>query len=390
MPRQQAAAKLMDAQIQRVPLVLYATMTAIGIVSWTHPDVRAMRAATSNETRTLKAHEIAALAGIVATIILGSRTVSAQRVDLLGRPKQITAINGRALAPIRFATASPAGQVLILGGPSRQDMFLIDRMGFTRAEPTTLLGSDGHLGWPAAAAFDGPNRILVIDTQSPRLARVHLVNGKWAIDSVFMTGLSGISGICSIAGRQYIMAKLGSSREKGAVHEVTRDGAVKRSFGKPFGSINNPAVGYGHLLCLAEPRSVVIVSRLFPEIRAYTLDGVLRWSAPLPDFRPMGFSVEGRLVRFTYSPDSLWDETVALFSPSSQVIAVQIARQVGRAYSTQYRFLRTVFLSAKTGALLGDQRDLPVVLAALQGSLYAVDQRNGGALRILYFRWHAP
>jgi len=324
--------------------------------------------------------------------VLAARSVAAgaQRIDLQSRPIRVNVVDGRlALGVITYVATDTQGRALLLGGPSKQHLFLLNPDGRSSVPPVSLSEIGVPLAWPVAAAFDGANSIAIIDGQSPRWARLHFGGGRWAMDTLSSTNLSGVSSMCSMDGRRYVMGKVGLSHASGAVHEVSGSGAVKRSFGKPFGDIVNPAVAYGHLLCQSMQGIVVVASRLYPELRAYTMAGEERWSIPLPSFQSMGFEVEGRLVRFVLPPDSLWDQTVSLFTPAPDIVAVQIGRLRGRAAS-RYLVMRTVFLSASTGRVLGEQRGLPLVRAATPKWLYAVMEENAQELQIYSYTFRVP
>jgi hypothetical protein len=191
-------------------------------------------------------------------------------------------------------------------------------------------------------------------------------------------------------GRRYLFAKRGKSADAGLLHEVDEAATIIRSFGKPFSETDNPATAYGHLLCLPRSGNVVVTSRLYPEIRSYASNGRLLWSTPVSSFRPVGFETNGRRITFAYAPDSLWDETVALFAPAPDVIAVQVARQRGRPTSHPYVEVRTLFLSAKTGATLRSQQGLPVILAASPTRLYTLNDKNPAELHVYSYTYHDP
>jgi len=313
--------------------------------------------------------------------------VDAQRIELGRQTSRLTQIGGHELAPIHQLTVGSDGRMLILGGPSRQEIFLADSGGRAIAQPTVLPEIGVPLAAPRASAFEGRNGVLVLDGGSPRWAKTEIAGSRWRVDSVTLTDLSGVSGLCTIEGHRYVMGKVGGARDAGLVHEVTMGGQVLRSFGKPFGTLDNPAVGYGQISCLPADRTIVVVSEVYPEVRAYSADGKTRWTAFIPGFVPMGFEVLGRLIRFTYPSDSVWDRAVAVFSPAPGVAAVQIGRQRGRTYRTKFESIRTVFFDLSTGRSIGSQMGLPLILTASRKSAYAVSEIDGDTLTVYRFTY---
>ena len=318
----------------------------------------------------------------IATLFVCAHGVHAQSIELKAPPTSAMALGGRAVGFIRHISTDPTGRALVLGGASRQEIFVIDADGKVSARSAVLPEIGARLGWPAAAAFDGPNSAVIIDSQSPLWARLELIRGQWVVDTVSSTKFSRVSSVCTINGKRYVMAKAGESTSSALIHEVSAAGAVNRSFGTPFVEVENPAVGYGHLLCLTTPAVVVAASKLHPEIRAYSPVGKLLWATQLPSFQPMGFRVDGRRVLFEYAADSLWDQTVSVFAPTPDIVAVQVGRSRGRNGLASYLQVRTLYLSTATGDVLGSQLGLPVIMTATARQLYVVSEKNAQELEI--------
>ena len=85
---------------------------------------------------------------------------------------------------------------------------------------------------------------------------------------------------------------------------------------------------------------------------------------------------------FSYAPDSLWDQTVSVFAVAPNVIAVQVGRLRGRGGLAGYLQVRTLYLLATTGVVLGSQLGLPVIMTATAQKLYAVSEKNAQELDI--------
>jgi hypothetical protein len=305
------------------------------------------------------------------------------------QPTRITSLGGRTVAPVRSITLAASGRAFVVGGSSGQDIFLVDTSGKAIVPGVSLSQIGAPLGLPAAAVFEHDNTVLVMDSQSPNWARLTLAKGRWTVDAVLTTELGGISGVCSSHGRMFVMGKRGESRDIGIIHEMTHSGTAKHSFGKIFGERDNPALAYGHMLCAngaggAQPL-ILATSRMYPEVRAYTLDGTLKWTSRLPEYRSMGFLVEGRAMRYSYHPDSLWDQTISLLMVAPEVAAIQVGRRHGRNPVAKFIEVRTMLLSTLTGEILGVQSDVPMSMASTQSKLFAIPDRAVGSLDIFAF-----
>ena len=329
------------------------------------------------------------LRGIVASAVIGAAGTApakAQRITLDPSPVRLTAIGGQAVTPVSSTAFNAQGELLIIGGPSRQEMFVVDSSGKGVLPPTPLAKTGAALGWPIAAAFSASADLLIVDAQSSRIAHLVRTGSGWRAAAVESTELNAFSSMCSAGGRTYIMAKRGISRDSGIVHEVTADGKTVRSFGRAFGDIPNPALGGGYVACPVGVAEIVVTSALYPEVRAYSRQGKLRWATRLAEFRPMGFRVEGRAIRFAYPPDSIWDQTISMFAAAPEIIAIQIGRLYGRNQMAPFSTIRTVLLSAASGDIVGAQADLPMVLSASRETLLTAEGRT--PTELLLYRFH--
>lgn len=292
-------------------------------------------------------------------------------------------------APISFVAVGPRDETLVVGGPTRQDLFLLDSGARAIGESVSLADLGTPLAWPITGAFDGADRVLLVDAQSPRWVRLSRTAAGWHVTSVQPTELSGVSSLCAMSGRRFVMGIRGSADGGPIVHEVDGNGAVSRSFGRQFGEIVNPASSYGRLLCLPSSDMLIAAASMHSEVRGYSSAGGELWTASLPSFRHMRFEADGRLVRFVLPPDSVWDQIVSMFSPARNVIAVQVGRVRGRNGAPPYRLIHTFFLDAASGRVLGTQKDLPLVLAATRTHLYATDPTEAAALLALPFTYRS-
>jgi predicted permease len=312
--------------------------------------------------------------------------VSAQRIELVGQPLRITELSGRPLGAIEHVAADGNGTIAVFGGASRNQFAVLSADGRPIIAPVNLPDVGAQIAWPKAAAFDGPNTLTIIDAQSPRLARIGIVNGTVTLLTDAFTNLGSASSVCGVPGRRFILGR-GTSRNKPAlVTEFDNRGKLARSFGTAFGDGSNPSMFHGASVCLGSEGMVVVAANLVSEVRGYSLNGRPRWTTRVPGFRPMGIVREGRRIRYRLGADSLWDHTLSVFTPAPGVVAVQTGRMRGRTETT-YEQIITTFLDATTGTVLGSQSNLPIIMAASRTKMFAIPKRSAEELRVFSFRY---
>jgi hypothetical protein len=315
-----------------------------------------------------------------------ARVALAQKIELQGGPIEISVLEGRPLKPITSVSMNDQGDILVIGGPTRHELFLMDATGAVRAPVVDITALGAPLGMPAAVAFETPTTVTVMDGQTARWARLKVKSGRWVMDTVSSAPLARISSICVANRARYVMARV-AARDGGIVHLLAEDGALKASFGKPFSDIDNPAVGYGHVSCSRDALNIAALSRLHPEVRSYDGTGRELWTMMLPTFRAVGFRVDGRRILFAYPPDSVWDEVVSLLRPADSVLAVQILRRRGHPASPRVVHLRTVYLAARDGSVLGSQLGLPLIHSATPTRLVGRAGVAGDAIQVYHYKY---
>ena len=195
----------------------------------------------------------------------------------------------------------------------------------------------------------------------------------WRENSEWYLGLSGISGACVAQGEVFVMGVRGAYETSALVHGYGVDHEYASGFGAPFGEpwvFGAQTYGFGHLLCIGEEQVMLVASEYYPELRAYSLDGDLRWTLELEDFQPIGlFNPTPHSMRYQYPPDSLWNQVVSFFSPAEGLAAIQVERRFGKVGS--HVSLATRLINISSGQVMGTQREIPFVFAAT-GSYLAV------------------
>lgn len=273
-----------------------------------------------------------------------------------------------------------AGQIFVLDGETNDVLlFGLDGQRMSRLSNTGTGGP--RMASPIRLAIGESKALYVLDSQGGRLVRLAEQQHALTLVSTARTGLTGVSDLCELDRRLYVLGSIPYDDDSEIVHVLDREGAVVRSFGEPLGTpggFDRVAYGVGHLYCSAVSKLVVAASRLFPTVRAFSVDGSVKWTTVLTPFRRVG--VEETLpgtFEYRFPADSLWEEVVSLFSPSRGVLAVQVGRRKGRAGGSPYVRIETRFFSVSDGRELGTQTDLPIVLHASDRVL--VMRKSGGA-----------
>jgi len=173
-----------------------------------------------------------------------------------------------------------------------------------------------------------------------------------------------------------------SLADNSIVQVVDQNAAEHQSFGTVYRS-PNPTVNYrlsqGRLLCIDNEDLVVFAPEgVLGEVRAYGLDGTLRWITEIPPFKPIQIVEEGRRVRVTIPENGfhhiesltrLPGETMLL----QKALSVRDASDLHSAPTTVKRHTYVLKLSTGEGIYVGD--GLPLIVAA--GASHVITQDEG-------------
>jgi hypothetical protein len=316
--------------------------------------------------------EVAILLTALTTLLSAD---SAQILIKDGKPIKVLTPLGQATQSIGEAVIT-SDRAFVIEGETNS----IISVGFDAKEESRIAnaGAGGALlGKPVQMAIDRGSRLLVLDAQSPRIARFRIDQAKLTLlDVLKLNGVTGVSAICAMEGNTFVVGATLPIEASKLVHVIADTGTVQESFGDAFGPPGEVArllYGASRLLCVPDQRLVVIASQSYPEIRAYDLRGGLRWKQTLPDYHRVSYrEPESGTVQYVYPPDNLYDHTSSLFSAGGNLIALQIDRRVGRRPADVGKDVRTILLNASDGRIVGTQPNLPVVKSALSGRLLAL------------------
>ena len=329
------------------------------------------------------ARQICALITFAASMFAVSPSL-AQRIDFTGTPRRVAeGSHTGVLSSVERVMVDSAGHILVIGGATHQALSLLDAKASRVVSSVNVGEARSALAYPFAMAAAGRDGVVLFDRQRPRQAEFVITDSVISYASAATNGVATMSSACGARGKLFVMARSTSLTplEKGKIIQVVgSDGRVQTGFGESFSSdtdFGSASYNIGELLCSPSSGLVIAASDLYPEIRAYELSGVLRWAKPIPGFRAIGVDhPDPGTMAYSYAADSLWDRSVALFSPAAGVLALQVQRMRGIVNMRRdYVLLRTYFFTLE-GDYLGSQDGLPIILAADGSRLFTVDAPN--------------
>lgn len=229
---------------------------------------------------------------------------------------------------------------------------------------------------PRNLVVRGPGRVGVLDYRAGTINTVARMGATFgAADTVRLTGLTHVTGLCAIGDRTFAMGIDGEATDGGAlVHVFGPNRQRAGDFGTHYSTdpLAREVYSVGRLLCSPDRRQVIATSRFFPEIRAYTAAGTLAWSRVIRPFQAMQVEASARSARYVLAPDSVYHEVVSVFDVDRATIAVQVSERRGVNPRVPPRRLSTLFYRVSDGTELGTQTDLPLVVAASRTHLFSL------------------
>lgn len=137
------------------------------------------------------------------------------------------------------------------------------------------------------------------------------------------------------------------------------------SFGLPFAPQNpllEGTLSNGLLVCDPDHGTVFAISRVLPDLRAYSLDGTLQWRTRIPSFhRMVARQVEDGGLRLVHPTEGKSDYITSLSLQDSSIIVQFGPKERGQALGLDSA--RTALFDAPSGRFLGAQAALPVFIA---------------------------
>jgi hypothetical protein len=336
---------------------------------------------------TLPLLRLAIAVAVIGFTHVSADTVHAQRI--VAQTRDVKAIRGD--SGYRLQTVNEivpiSGRLIVIEGETNS-LLGMSRAGNVVSRTVNTGPTGARLGYPVHAVVVGERELLVLDSQSPRVARFTILPDTVALTSlVRLRGVTGVSGVCELGSRLFVVGVTQPPEKSGLFHQMSDVGQVVRSFGDGFGPAAEASrilFGTARVLCLPQDNRMIVASQYYPGVRSYGDDGRLQWSRTVPDFRAISYreTAPGR-IEYTYPADSLWDQTVSVFRPAPDIIALQVGRRYGRNPARGLRVVRTLLFRLSDGEPLAAQSDLPIIKSADSSQLYSVE--NDGSLRVLSY-----
>ncbi|HEX2081469.1 MAG TPA: 6-bladed beta-propeller [Longimicrobium sp.] len=253
------------------------------------------------------------------------------------------------------------------------------------AERTALLGRPGpgpgeFLGPIALAVDDAGGGVYVLDERKQGIDVFDPARGEWqrTIPLDFHA-----ADLCFLSGRLYVLG----GRNGFLLHEVSKDGAVLRSFAPDADSENLLLRGYrsgGYLGC-APNGEIAFLPTLRPVVTRFSAErGTLLGTASIPGYHAVRVRLVERGVQFDVPGGGSHDYGSSIIPLPGGDWLVQVGR-LKRGSNSHHEFIsvRSHRLSARDGQIRPLPVQLPRVMAAGEEVVYAVDTSPYPAVRIV-------
>ncbi len=296
----------------------------------------------------------------------------------------------RIIAEFGVASGDPAQEIGniadVVRGPNRSIILLDDRLNriwvldsngkFQRTFGRSGAGP-GEFRNPIAMAVDPSTQFLyVLDQGLARVSIVGLADGDLRLKATFQVTPYAVD-ICALQGQLVIYSPGGDDRP---VLQVTDSvGAPIHLFGQAFGQKLGPngqmAMRGALVECLASSQTIVLVSQLEPEIRAFSPAGKLLWTRSMSGFLPVKINLleNGFRVDTTSVGPADYTDQVFVLNDSTLVVQSQRKTPPWAPRSLQKPTSRVSrFLAAADGATNSTTDALPRIAWVDNGRIIAI------------------
>lgn len=232
---------------------------------------------------------------------------------------------------------------------------------------------------PLMLVHDGDSTLYA--SQKPfGITELHAIGGEMRFRRTFATGIDA-NKLCMLGDSLLAVGWMDGK----LLHLFGGDGKFARSFGEGWARDTFPAVRevmnrtQAHVHCDPTNDRVVLAQLSGPLVRAYGLDGRLKWETRLPDYRYMLTLADGKAYSLVYGGDG----TALLADIGNDRLLLQVvrvdmtrsratSRGPGGRLTAPTTGVRTFVLSASTGALLSVSTDAPALTSLSNGVAFEV------------------
>lgn len=232
---------------------------------------------------------------------------------------------------------------------------------------------------PLLLVHDGDSTLYA--SQKPfGITELHAVGGEMRFRRTFAAGIDA-NALCMLGDTLLAVGWMDGK----LLHLFGADGTIVRSFGEGWALDTVPAVRermnrtQAHVHCDPANDRVVLAQLSGPLVRAYGLDGRLKWETRLPDYRYMLTLADAKGYTLAYGGDG----TALLADIGGDRLLLQVVRSdmersratsrgPGGLMTAPTANVRSYVLSASTGALLSVSTDAPALTALSDGVAFEV------------------
>jgi hypothetical protein len=276
--------------------------------------------------------------------------------------------SGQLSSTLVQATPGAGGEIFGVAERPQQLVRIVRRGATLQLQPQTLPAT---LLYPASAHYDG-RALQVLDLGGPA---VHRLRAGATTSELGSLDVGKAVDFCLMRGRTYVYRP----GETALVAVYSPADRLVGAFGTQFGSgppIRREATSRARLVCDPDGGRVLVVTRFTGEVRAYSAEGRLLWTRPVPGVRPIVFVTSGeRQVTFMSAPGGS-HTLVGASLPGRGRLLVQYGLPRPE-HAGEYLSVETHVLSLADGADLVYQRDLPVLVAAGPDLAFTMSQPDG-------------
>lgn len=212
----------------------------------------------------------------------------------------------------------------------------------------------GEFRAPSRLALDESDRLYVVD-RLVRVQRFQRVNGSFEyLDSFRMENMA-IRDLCVMGGNLYVQGFRTSGTGNTVLQKLTLTGEHIASFGEVYRSPNRRMINdmtRGRIACDKNVGSLLYMPTQVPaEVRAYTLDGDIKWITTLPEIEQLLIEPTERGIRQTV-PETGFHVGASFEVVPGGVLLIQLGFITlgSRAAGDEFARLETYVLDVATGA----------------------------------------
>lgn len=211
----------------------------------------------------------------------------------------------------------------------------------------------GEFRRPSRLALDELDRLYVVD-RLVRVQRFQRVNGSFEYLDSFRMEMK-IEDLCVMGGNLYVQGFRVSGYGNTVLQKLTLTGEHIASFGDVYRSPNRRMIEHmtrGRIACDENVGSVLYMPRQVPaEVRAYTLDGDIRWITTFPEIEQLLIELTERGIRQTV-PETGFHVGASFEVVPGGVLIIQLGFITlgSRAAGDEFARLETYMLDVATGA----------------------------------------